>query len=144
MAKLRGLNVKFNVVGGIVFPVDPKLHKLAVQFADKYLNAPINFADYNAVKVVARVDEKGEPVEILAINARVPRWDYPVWRFIDEEAGEVLIERERASLDDEGLRGGEVFIHIAEQEKPASRCPNWKEFLKLVGAENASRWRVKI
>ena len=140
VSNLRGFSVKFNVQGGIAYPVDTHLHKLAVEFADKHLNAPCNLADYNGVTVVAKVDDDGKPVEILAMNARVPRWDYPIWRFIDEAAGEVLIERTRASLDDEGLRGGEIFVHVSEAEKPESRCPNWKEFLKAVNAEKL-RWR---
>jgi len=142
--ELRGFSLKFSMQGGILFPLDQKLHALAVKFADEHLCEKINFADYESALVVAECDDKGEPTKVVAMNARVARWDFPVWRFVDEKAGKVLIDRTRAKLDDEGQRGGEVFVHVADHEDKGSRCPRWKKFLKLVGAEKASRWRVKV
>jgi hypothetical protein len=128
----------------MLFPLDRKLYTLALQFAAEHLGQKIDFTTYETVLLVAECDGNGEPVKVLAMNARVPRWDYPVWRFIDERAGKVLIDRTRAKLDDEGQRGGEVFINIADREDPESRCPRWRKFLRLVGAEKASRWSVRI
>src|SRR5438270_13392133 len=112
---LRGFALKFSMQGGIIFPLDQKLHALAVKFADEHLIQKINFADYESVLVVAECDDKGEATKVVAMNARVARWDFPVWRFVDEHAGRVLIDRTRAKLDDEGLKGGEVFVHIADR-----------------------------
>jgi hypothetical protein len=141
---LRGFSLKFSMQGGILFPLDQKLHALAVKFADENLCEKINFADYESVLVVAECDDKGEPTKVVAINARVAIWDYPVWRFVDEAAGKVLIDRTRAKLDDEGLKGREVFVHVRDHEQQETRCPKWKKFLRFVGAEKASRWRVRV
>lgn len=140
----RGFIFRMVNVGGITFPTDKELHGLAVKYAEQNLNSPVNFADYETITVTCIVDESGKPLEATALNARVARWDYPIWRYSDDESGKVLIERTRASLDEQGQRGGEVFVHIADREKPESRCPKWRKFLKLVGAQNASRWRVRI
>jgi hypothetical protein len=141
---LRGFTLKFSNQGGILFPADRKLYALAIEFAAQHLGQKINFTDYETVLVVAECDDNGEPLKVLAMNARVPRWDYPVWRFVDDRAASVLIERTRAKLDDEGQRGGEVFVSIANREDSKSRCPRWRKFLRLVGAERASRWKVPI
>lgn len=141
--EIRGFVLRFSFQGGIAYPVDGELHKLAVEFAEKYLDSPVNLSVYETVLVAAEVDDQGKPIKVVGMNCRVPRWDYAVWRFITEEAGNVLIERTRGMLDDAGLRGGEIFVLVAEG-KPENRCPNWKDFLKKVGAENASRWKVKV
>jgi hypothetical protein len=141
---LRGFALKFTMNGGIIYPIDPKLHALAIQYAETALAIPINFADYEGLTVVAEIDECGNPTKVVAMNARVPRWDYPVWRASSEAAMKVLIDRTRATLDDEGRKGQEVFVYLADKEDKTSRCPKWRKFLRLVGAENASRWRVRI
>lgn len=141
---LRGFTLKFSNQGGMLFPVDRKLYTLALEFAAQHIGQRLDFADYETVLLVAECDDHGEPVKVLAMNARVPRWDFPVWRFIDDRAGSVLIDRTRAKLDDEGQRGGEIFVHIADHEDAVSRCPRWRRFLRMVGAVKASRWRVRI
>lgn len=142
--QLRGFALKFMLQGGIFYPVDPELHKLAISFAETAFSSPINFTDYETVLAVAEVDDTGKPTKVLALNCRIARWDYPVWRFTTDESGKVLIERTRAMLDDQGGRGGEVFVHIADKEAKESRCPHWRKFLRMVKAEKASRWRVRV
>lgn len=141
---LRGFTLKFSNQGGMFFPVDRKLYALALEFAAEHIGQRLDFADYETVLLVAECDDNGEPVKVLGMNARVPRWDFPVWRFVDDRAGSVLIDRTRAKLDDEGQRGGEVFVNIADHEDSESRCPRWRKFLRLVGATKASRWRIRI
>lgn len=141
--KIRGFVLKFNMQGGIVFPVDAQLHRLAIEFAETSLGEPINFSDYETVLVAAEVDAEDKPTKVTAMNCRAGMWVYPVWRFTDEDSGEVLIERTRALLDDQAMRGKEVLVHIADHEAKESRCPRWRKFLRDVKATKASLWRVK-
>lgn len=141
--KIRGFVLKFNTQGGIIFPTDPHLHRLAVEFSEKSLTEPINFSDYETVLVAAEVDDAGKPTKVTAMNCRIGMWVYPVWRFTDEESGRVLIERTRNLLDDQAMRGKEVLVHIADHEAKESRCPRWRKFLRDVAATKASLWRVK-
>lgn len=140
----RVLPLEFRAQGGILFPADPHLHKLASEFCAAELSGEINFAAYQRIYVAAEMDDEGKPQRVTGIIEWTPRWDSSVVRFVDKESGEKLVERSRAFLEDQGARGFEVFIHIADREPKERRCPRWKSFLKAIQARKASRWIAKV
>lgn len=137
-------SLKFIEQGGIYYPRNPHLHALTVKFCEQNLSAPINLTDYENVLTTAIVDENNTPVEVTGICCRRVCYDFPVWRGTTQASMDLLIDRTKSNLDELGLRGGEVFVHVADHEAPESRCPSWKKFLRKVRAEKASRWRVKV
>jgi hypothetical protein len=132
------------VQGGIAYPANPSLHRLAVEYCRENLAEEINLADYENVLTVCEVDADNQPVKCVGINARIVMYDFPVWRASTSEAMDELIVRTKSNLDEQGMRGRDVFVHVAQHEAPESRCPSWKKFLRKVRAEKASRWRVKV
>lgn len=137
-------SLKFIAQGGIFYPANPHLHALAVAFAEQHLSAPINFTDYENVLTTCEVDEYNTPVKVTGICCRVVCYDFPVWRGTTPTSMDLLIDRTKSNLDEMGMRGREVFVHVADHEAKESRCPLWKKFLRKVRAEKASRWRVKV
>jgi hypothetical protein len=142
--RLRAFTVDFVKQGGIDFPVNRELHKLVVEYAEKNVAAQFNLPDLRKVLVVCEIDDNDQPIAVHALGGCQVVVDWPVIRFTEKEAGELLMERMRSYLQDQGLSGVQTFIHVAQREPKESRCPAWKQFLKKHKAENASRWSVKV
>lgn len=142
--KRKTFPIDFIRQGGMTYPANPELHSLAVQFCEREVKQPFNMADFSKTLVTCEVNDEGVPVQVLAISCEQVVSDWPVIRFTDKEAGDLLMERMRSYLQDRGLSGVNIFVHVAAREPKESRCPAWKQFLKKQGAESASRWTVKV
>jgi hypothetical protein len=142
--RFRAFSIDFIQQGGIQFPANTLLHKLAIEYAEANISKQFNLADLRKVLVVCEIDENDQPVKVHALSGCQLVIDWPVLRFTDKEAGQLLMERMRAYLQDQGLSGIQTFVHVAKSEPKESRCPAWKQFLKKNKAENASRWSVQV
>lgn len=141
--QIRTLSLDFLRQGAAAFPKDPELHKLVVAYCERELSKPIVLADYAKV-LVSCWFEDDKIVKIDSIACIVNAVDVPVIRFTSKEAGDSLMERMRAYLEDMGLRGSQIFIHIADREPKDARCPMWRKFLKKWKATKASRWSATV
>lgn len=142
--KLRSYCLDFVTQNGIVFPFQPLLHKLTIQFIENELSGSINLADFRKVLIVCETDENEVPTRVQAIACEQLRSDWPVLRFVENQAGEMLFQRMRGYLQDAGLSGSVTFVHVANHEPKESRCPKWRSWLRKMGAVKASRWAVKV
>lgn len=142
--KLRAFCLDFTVQGGIIFPRDAELHKLAVEFCANELAKPINFADFGKVLLACEVNDEFKPLRVVGIACEQDVPDWPVLHFIDEAAGPVVFDRMRAYLQDRNYSGGLTFLHVARHESEETRCPSWRKFLRELGAKAASRWQVRV
>lgn len=144
MIKLRALSIDFRVEGGIAYPSDPKLHRLAIDYAERELAKPFNFTDVKKLFVVCEINDAGEPVAIHSMGAIVFKPVVPIFRATVPEAGAVLIDRMRGYLEDQGWRGSEALIYIEPREPKEAKCPKWKQLLRLVRAEKTTHWSVTV
>jgi len=142
--KVNAFPLDFYQQGPAFFPVDRELFQLAAAFCEKYLVNHPRLCDYKRVWVAARTDAAGKPTDVRGIMAVDLRVDIPLIRFLDAKAAKKLIERVNANLADQGLRGREVFIYKAEKEAVGEECPHWQEWLKILGAEPAERWKAQV
>lgn len=123
-------------------PNDEHLRTLAEEFCANHVAHEVDL-NVGAWIVACEVDAFGNPTKAHGISNRMLRLDYPLWHFITPEAGEALLDRNRASLEEMGVaRGTEVHIHIAKSNR--HRCPKWKQFIRKVNASNANRWAVNF
>lgn len=126
-------------------PDDGDLHALAVKYASENIERPINFTDYKDTWVACEVGEDGKPVRALGVLCMVLRADFPVCRFTDNAAVVKLVQRANDFLHDVyGARGSEVLLHLAADEKPEQRCPDYLDWMKVFGLTPADRWVYKV
>lgn len=126
------------------FPVDPELHSLAVQYADKELAKKVNFTDYTKLWAACRIED-GKPVDVRGLIGMTFRADLPLFRFTDNAAVVKLVDRVRGHLQDVyGGRGKEVYIHVGPKDDPDSMCPDFEKWLEMYGATPSDRWKVVI
>lgn len=138
----RTFALDFYQQGPTLFPVNPELHKMAVEFAKKNLNSPINLTKLTKVWVAARCDAGGKPVEITGLAGTVLKPDIPLFKTTEGPAAKELIDRINNYYADQGCTGVEAFVYIADNEPEATRCPRYMEWLKAIGAKPAERWSV--
>jgi hypothetical protein len=124
--------------GAMLTPVDPKLHDLAIEFCRTKLSVPVTLTDLAKVWVATENDQ------VLGILGYVLKPDVPLCRSIDPLALRALANRYNDFLADNGARGKETFIHVARNEKPKDKCPDWAEVLKEWDAKLADRVTVKV
>ena len=125
-------------------PADGELHALAVKYADENLSRPIDFLEYKNTWIACEINAEGKPIRAMGILSMVLRPDFPICRFTDNAACLKLVERASDYLHDQGARGAEVTVHIAANEQPDQRCPNWEGWIKAFGMTPADRYLFTI
>lgn len=131
--------------GGGLLPVDSNLYTLAVKYVDEHLNYPVDFTRYKNTWVACEVDPEGEPIRVLGVLGMMMCVDFPLVRFSDNAAVVKLVERANSHLHDVyGMRGGEAFIYHADDAPPETRCPHYREWMKLFKLEPANRFVIKV
>lgn len=144
--KIRIVPLEFMGSGALLEPVDHKLHDMAIEYCATNLANEVNLSKFNKVWVAVII--KGtEYQEIIGITAWVWRHDVPMFRVTGKhavKATKLMEQRLRSFFEDNGARGGEVFLHISSKETPEQRCPKWKESLLKSGAVPADRFSVKV
>ena len=132
--------------GALLEPADVRLHDMAVDYCAHNLANEVNLSKFN--KVWVAVSMRGEEyLEIIGITGWVWKPDVPMFRVTGKhavKATKLMEQRLQAFFEDNGARGGEVFLHISSKETPEQRCPKWQESLKAAGAVPADRFSVKI
>jgi hypothetical protein len=144
--KVQAFQLLFKPDGATFVPADAKLHELATAYAAEYVTSPqpLNFLGYKNSWVACEVDDEGKPVRVLGLLCMVLRFDFPVCRFTDNAATKKLVERANDYLHDQGFRGAEVHVHIASDELPKDRCPNYQEWMAAFGMKPADRYTYVI
>ncbi len=144
--KVHVFQLMWKAVGGALVPVDDALFQLAADYADKHVTSPkpINFLDYKNAWFACEVDEAGKPVRGLGLLCLVLRPDFPVCRFTDNAATKKLVDRASDYLHDQGYRGAQVLVHIAKDEAPEERCPNYLDWMTAFGMKPADRYTYEI
>jgi hypothetical protein len=144
--KVQVFQLMFKVDGTQLVPTDQHLHELAESYAREYITNPnpINLMDYKNAWFACEVDQDGKPVRGLGLLCMVLRYDFPVCRFTDNAATKKLVERASDYIHDQGGRGLEVLVHIAHDERPEDRCPNYLDWMTAFGMKPADRYTFKI
>lgn len=140
------LPLDFTQQGAMLLPNDRKLHDLTVQFCEKELAEEANLSKLQKVWVAVEMDN-GDYLQVLGVTGYVNKIDVPLFRCagIDSvKASTLLIARIRSFLEDNGLRGHEIFVHVSSKETPEQKCSRWKELLGYVKAKAADRWSVIV
>lgn len=133
------LPIDFVGQGALLEPVDRNLHDLAVDYCQREILTPVDFA--KLAKTWVAVDDG----KVHGVMGYVLRPDIPVIRATDERALSMMAERLQSFFADQGWRGGDVFVHISKAEKPEQRCAGWKSVLiSEQKAEPADRFRIKV
>jgi hypothetical protein len=142
--RIRVFALDFRIQDGMAVPADPNLHRLAVEFAEHELAAPVNFTDFKKLWVACQVDDNEQPVHVEGLLGMVLRADFPMARFVSPGAAKKLIDRANDYLHDQGARGAEVFLFISSKEDDSQRCPQYQDWLRYVGAKPADRFAVTV
>jgi hypothetical protein len=135
---------KSDGAGGLT-PMDGDLHALAVKYVAENVAIPIDFTAYKDSWIACEVDEEGKPVRALGVLGMQVRADISLCRFTDNAAVMKLVQRANDHLHDVyGARGTEVLVHIAKDELPEQRCPNYLDWMKAFDLQPADRWLYKV
>lgn len=142
--KHQVFSLDFRREGGIAYPANPKLHKLVIEWAGVNLAKMPNLSDYLKVWAACMTDDAGEPVNVEGLLWGQQIIDFPGFRYLTPWAAKALIDRARDYLDDAGLRGFDVLVHISTTEEPGQKCPEWADWTKYAGAVPADRFKIKV
>ncbi|HEY1965411.1 MAG TPA: hypothetical protein VGG59_10795 [Acidobacteriaceae bacterium] len=135
---------KLNTAGELV-PSDPELHALASAYAAEKMRDHVDFRDFKNTWVACEVDETGKPVRAFGILCMQMRADFPICRFTDNVAVVKLVQRANDHLHDlYGARGTYALVHIADDDAPEERCPDYRDWMKLFELVPAERWAIKV
>lgn len=141
---LRAIPLDFDRQMGYSLPKDAKLHKLAVQFAERELAEMPNYSEYNRVWLACETDENDHPTSVHGALGFTMRPDITLCRFLNRNALSVLYNRANAFFADNGCRLSEVLVYVNPDEKPEQKCPEQELSLKAVGARPAHRHLIQI
>ena len=136
--------LRFSERGGIFYPEDAHLHRLACLWADANLAQKINFTDYSEAWVECTVGEEGQPIAVEGLLCLQRAVDCPVLRFTNAASAKLLIQRANDYLQDRGARGQNVFVHISDNEEECQRCPEWKDWIETLQCKPAERYLYKV
>ena len=144
--RVRVFLLEFYEQGGIKFPKDPELHKLAVEYTRVAFAEPekVNLSQYPLTWFACELDNQGVPIRGLGLLSAQQRIDFPLARFTDNVACKELVMRANDHFHDAGMRGQEVFVYIADKEPKQWRCPRWKKWIKAFGMIKAERYLFTI
>jgi hypothetical protein len=138
--KIRVYPLLWNEQGGLFMPRDPKLHQMAVEFAQKEMGIEINFAQYVRTFIACEVDAQEQPQKVVGIGTFRMVPDIENMRFLNAKAAKKIIDRMHDWLSDQGVqRGSDVFVRISSGDDPY-RCPQHLDWLKSEKAKPAERF----
>jgi len=150
MRKLRALPIDFLSGSGVVHPADPQLFKAAQVFCQEQLGNEVNLGKMTKCWIVFEENEDGSLLRVVAIGGIVWRLDIPLFHVAKPSNGagregmvsslrasELLYERIKSYVEDNGGRGYEVFIGVQDDAEGT-----WARFLEKIGAKKAQRYVV--
>lgn len=131
-------------IAGLV-PVDSALYTLLVDYAEENMAEEVEFRNYKNTWVACEVDEQGKPARALGFLCMQLRADFPLCRFTDNAAVMKLVQRANDHLHDSyGARGDYALVHIAKDELPEQRCPDYLDWMKAFELVPADRYAIKV
>lgn len=143
--KLRAIPIDFiRNEAGVVFPRDQEIHRLAVEFAEKELAAPVNLSELSKAWLVCETDGS-KIVSAQGLQGYCMRPDVILNRYLSQEAILVGHQRFDEHFADSGCRGMEVLVLMNEEgERPEQKCPQGLRTLLSLGAKPANRFSIKV
>jgi hypothetical protein len=132
--RIEVLPLDFIGTGAMLEPADPKLHDLAVNYAQRELKDgdKLNLTKF-AKSWVGLKD--GVPFGLMGY---VLKADVPLFRATDVDVLRVMGERLNNFFSDNGARGREVLLYLGD-EPEAQRCPKWRDAIKEFGGKSGRR-----
>lgn len=132
-------------------PRDEKLYAAMQEYSRKEFGEEINCRHYLRVWVVT-CSSKDAPdcFQVVAVSALRNTPDCPMFHVtpptedkegmqIAHQARDMMVMRLHGHLEDLGMRGANVLIHVSEK---AERY--WRGFLNKIKAKPSNRWEMKI
>jgi hypothetical protein len=124
--------------GALLEPADRKLHDLAVEYCSRELKGgTVDFSKFSKIWVGLKDGA------VLGVLAYVLKPDVPLCRATDADVLRALAQRMNDFCADNGAIGKEVFIYIGNEPRE-SRCPEWRNVLREMGATSARRVSIEV
>lgn len=144
MSKLRVCPIDFDVQAGMVMANDPVLFAAVQRFSESHLVERPNYGGFKRCWAAMQLDGEGRLEEVVGVAGVRMVPDIALFRSIRQGATALLSQRVNDHFSDAGLRGKEVFLHVAADEAPEQRCAAFEDTMAFWNAVPANRQIIVV